>query len=284
MFAIALCIQADQPAIPTSEQDVPEETSAILYQPGKTASEFVHAAILELQRDESTPTGFSAISMFKPSITNCQVLTILALQQHGVAEFARAGILCSLAAAMAIELRLHRNIWTHDEVEKEVASRLWWNLFILDKMLASEMGRPIVLHADDSDAPYPSTSESDEFELFTLTSQRKSIRQEGVPALKLRTLSSFHTTIDMTKLMEKIMRMVYSFGARELIRKDRAVGDNIRMSLSAEIEKWEQNVEASPLRLDLTKESMAPPAIVTNYVVCMLSVLQKLIKFTFHRP
>jgi len=31
-----------------------------------------------------------ALNALVPSITNCQVLTILALQQHGVAEYSRA--------------------------------------------------------------------------------------------------------------------------------------------------------------------------------------------------
>jgi hypothetical protein len=283
MFSIALCIQSDGPALTASSHDCPEDMVFASVEPAKTSSQFFHAAILEIQRDGTTGSDFNAVSIFKPSIPNCQVLTILALQQHGVAEFARAGILCSLAAAMAVELRINRNIWAHDEVEKEVASRLWWNIFILDKMLASEMGRPIVLRAEDSDAPYPSTSESDEYELFTLVRQRKSTVPESIPALKLRTLSAFHTTIDLTKLMEKVMRNIYSLGARELIRQDRSYGDGIRMTLSAEVQGWEQNVYSSPLRLELGKETLAPPAMVTNYVVRTSFLLENSRVLIIHR-
>jgi hypothetical protein len=93
----------------------------------------------------------SAVNILVPSITTCQVLVILALQQHGVAEYSRAAILCSLASAMAIELHLHRAFKPNEPVEREIRSRLWWNLYILEKMLSGEQGRPFILRADESD-------------------------------------------------------------------------------------------------------------------------------------
>jgi hypothetical protein len=96
----------------------------------------------------------SAIHVLAPTITTCQVLVILALQQHGVAEYARAAILCGLASAMAIELHLHRVYEPDEPVEREIRSRLWWNLYILEKMLSGEQGRPFILRAEESDCEF----------------------------------------------------------------------------------------------------------------------------------
>jgi hypothetical protein len=93
----------------------------------------------------------SAVNLLVPSVTTCQVLVILALQQHGVAEYSRAAILCGLASAMAVELHLHRAYEPNEPVEREIRSRLWWNLYILEKMLSGEQGRPFILRADESD-------------------------------------------------------------------------------------------------------------------------------------
>lgn len=266
IFAIASCIQTEKPALDQGQQNegINKATS-----PAEKASIFYHAALRELQCPGTNGNSFSMATALKPSIPNCQTLAILALQQHGVAEFPSAGVLCSLAAAMAVDLRLHRNIWSDDSVQQEVASRLWWNIFVLDKMLASEMGRPLVLRFEDSDAPYPSVSESDEYELLAPSHERKILGQEGLPIVKLRTISAFHTTIDMTKELELVIRDIYGLSAREKIRKDRNYGDNTRMRLSDRLGEWETKLDSSPLRLDIYNASLAPPAMVTNYVVSL---------------
>lgn len=268
IFAIASCIQTEKPVLDQEQRNEGVDSAT---GPAEKAGMFYHAALRELQTSERNGSNFSMATALQPSITHCQTLTILALQQHGVAEFPSAGVLCSLAAAMAVDLRLHRNIWTDDAVQQEVASRLWWNIFVLDKMLASEMGKPIVLRFEDSDAPYPSASESDEYELLAPSHEQNLFGQEGLPIIKLRTISAFHTTIDMTKELELVIRDVYSLASREKIRKDRSYGDETRMRLSDRLGQWEKKLDASPLRLDLYNGSVAPPAMVTNYVVSHFS-------------
>lgn len=265
MFAIAVCIRYDPPTSNLSEEDVPHEIS----DPVGRASQFLDAALSELQRTGDNKNEFKLVNVLQPSIASCQALVLLALQQHGVAEFSRAAVLCGWATSMAIELRLYRDCWGDDPVQKEVSSRLWWNLYVLDNMLSCEMGRPVTLRAEEADAPYPSVSESDEFELFTPSQGRRPFGHDPVVAIKIRTLSAFHTTIDMIKLMERVSREIYSLAARNSIRRDRTRGDATRMKLSHDILEWERQVEASPLRLDLTGKSVTLPAIVTNYVVSL---------------
>ncbi|KAI9732920.1 MAG: hypothetical protein M1818_007353 [Claussenomyces sp. TS43310] len=275
IFAIAACIHPDSRSSDRSDLDVPQNESAT--QVGK-ASQYLDAALSELQCASDGREQSKLINALQPSIAHCQALTILALQQHGVAEFSRAGVLCSLAGAMAIDLRLHRDCWQSDPIQREVASRLWWNVFVLDKMISSEMGRPVILRSEEADAPYPSVSESDEYELFTPGEGMGALKQSPRRAIKMRTLSAFHTTIEMIKIMECMSREIYSLAARESIRQDRALGDAIRMKLSNKIREWERQVEASPLKLDLSGHSVTLPAIVTNYVVIRSTAI------LIHRP
>lgn len=270
IFAIASCIQIEKPMMEHEQRNEGIDNAT---GPAEKASMFYHAALRELQRSESGGDDFTMATALQPSIANCQTLTILALQQHGVAEFPSAGVLCGLAAAMAVDLRIHRNIWSDNGIQQEVASRLWWNIFILDKMLASDTGRPMILRFEDSDAPYPSVSESDEYELLAPSHEGNLLGEGGFPIIKLRTISAFHTTIDMTKELELVIRDVYSLASREKIRKNRSYGDDTRMSLSDRLSKWERKLDASPLRLDLYNASLAPPAMVTNYVVSSIFLL-----------
>lgn len=130
IFCIASCV--DRPT---------QHTPNTIVQKYPEPKQFLQEALDILQQGsgDKEPQMINALS---PSITACQVLTILTLQQHGVAEYAQAAILCSLAAGMAIDLRLHRQSDSDDPIQVEVKSRLWWNLYVLDKMISSDMGKP----------------------------------------------------------------------------------------------------------------------------------------------
>jgi len=204
---------------------------------------------------------------FTPSILNCQVLTILALQQHGVAEYSRAAVLCGIASSMAIELRLHRPT-TGDPLNGEVRSRLWWNLYILEKMLSCEMGRPVLLRAEETDCPYPSASEADEFELMSVyIRDRGQTDQVRNTPIKLRTISALHTTIKLSVIMERIAREIYGLADRRAIRENQAAGEDKRITLWLAMREWERALDASALRLDLSDALTSVPATVTNCVV-----------------
>jgi len=205
----------------------------------------------------------------RSSITHCQVFAILALQQLGVAEFSQASILCGLASSIAIDLRLHRRATSQtnrDLAEKEIKSRLWWTIYTLDQMLACEMGRPPVLRYDDSDAPFPSVEESDEYELYYRLPQDQSNSSSRIP-LKLHTLSAFHAAIKLAVVLEHISTQVYSLGNRERIRQNREFGEEIRLRLWLEIQEWETSMQVSPLKLDLTDNFTSVPVTINNYVV-----------------
>ncbi|KAK2627405.1 hypothetical protein QTJ16_003371 [Diplocarpon rosae] len=257
IFSIASCVDRPMQYAPNSIiQKYPE--------PGQ----FLQDALDILQNNGGGQGQAPIINALNPTITSCQVLTILALQQHGVAEYARAAMLCSLAAGMAIDLRLHRVSELDDPIQAEIKSRLWWNLYILEKLIATDMGKPVFLRAEEADCPYPSVDEADEFEL--MSSQAGNQVSLGIfrnTSIKLRTISGLHSTIELSKNIERMSREVYGIAARRIIRENRAAGEAKRMEIWGAFQQWERDMEASPLRLDLSKDLTSVPAAVTNYVI-----------------
>ncbi|KUJ08652.1 uncharacterized protein LY89DRAFT_599174 [Mollisia scopiformis] len=268
IFAIASCVDGPQ-----------QYTTNTIVQKFPEPIQFFEEALNLLQLSDAGGTNRSLANALTPSITNCQVLTILSLQQHGVAEYSRAAILCGLASAMAIELRIHRPCESEDPIKREIQSRLWWNLYILEKMMSTEMGRPVLLRSEESDCPFPSVAEADEFELMSAqsASQGTAAHLRSVPT-KLRTISGLHSTIKLSALIERISREIYGISARTVIRGNQNEGEAKRMQLWFALQGWEREMEGSPLKLDLSKELTSVPAAVTNYVIMWHATI------LLHRP
>ncbi|THV50770.1 hypothetical protein BGAL_0137g00250 [Botrytis galanthina] len=267
MFAMAACVEKLQP----SPQPFDDPRAM-----GSEEPRFYFEESLNLLQRSNDTSDKSLKNALTPSIVNCQTLTILSLQQHGVAEYSRAAIFCGLASSMAIELRLHRPHEAHGP-QREICHRLWWNLYILEKMISCEMGRPVMLRIEETDTPYPSTSEADEFELLPSRMKRQNttnIHSAG----KMHTLSVLVTTIQLSVVMERLSREVYGLISRRAIRDDRSFGEGKRMELWSSFQKWESDTEASPLRLDLSSHLTSIPGIVTNYVIMHSGVI------LLHRP
>ncbi|CAG8950628.1 hypothetical protein HYFRA_00002837 [Hymenoscyphus fraxineus] len=235
---------------------------------------FFEEALNLLQQAPGEDRSRRLLNAFVPSISTCQVLAILALQQHGVAEYTRAALLCNLACGMAIELQLHRVYEPNEPVEREIRSRLWWNLYILEKMISGEQGRPIILRVEESDCPWPSTSESDEFELMPI--QASPNQTNGLSrsnhSVKMQTMSALHTTISLSIILERVYREIYGLAARKNIREDQVAGERTRLLLLQQLRKWESDFEGSPLRLDL-EEMTSVPAAITNIVIMLTGVI-----------
>ncbi len=247
--------------------DDSEETQHPALSKHDQAQLFFKQALTLLSDTEDGSTAQHILAT-KPTILHCQVLTILALQQYGIAAFSQAGILCGVAAAMAIDLQLHRKSETDSPIEVEVGSRLWWNIYVLEKMLSCEMNRPMILRAEEVDASFPSVHESDEFEFYSGWMLQNMPVQISSEPLKLHTISSFHTSIRLSMIIEKISRQIYSVTARDRIRKNRVEGEEARLRLWAELQDWERALECSSLKLDVSEAlTTGNPVIVTNYVV-----------------
>ncbi|KAH8594961.1 fungal-specific transcription factor domain-containing protein [Bisporella sp. PMI_857] len=256
IYSISACVQPGYPDLDENYQDFPSPQQSF------------EAALAALQQ-----TG--PLNLLKPSIDACQALTILALQQHGVAEDASAALLCSLASSMAIELKLHRaTTASSDATDTQVRSRLWWNIYVLDKMLACEMGRPVHLRWEEQDNIFPSSSESDEYQLLSL----RSSGQNRVSSVKTHTISGFHTTIQITVIMERISRQIYSIKGREAINERSPSAEETRARFSQDLKEYKDMMDALPLKLDPSNGNIPAPVTITNMVwMWCLTIL-------LHRP
>jgi len=245
IYSIAACVQPLYDASEDSYGDSP------------SPQQIFEAALAALQQQ-------GPLNLLKTSIENCQALAILALQQHGVSEDTSAAMLCSLAASMALELRIHRSMpLGSDPSEVQIRSRLWWNIFVLDKMMACEMGRPVHLRWEEQDNSFPSTSESDEFQLLSL----RLAGQNRVSSVKTHTISGFHTTIQITMLMERISRQIYSITGRTSISERSKEAAETRSRITQDLKDYGNMMDASPLKLDPNSSGVAAPVTITNIVV-----------------
>lgn len=249
IYSIAACVQPSYEA----GQSIPSDSPS-----SKTVFD---EALLHL----------SIKGLLRPSIDTCQALVLLALQQHGIAESASAAMFCSMASSMAIDLKLHRAMGPDaDPTEVQIRSRLYWNIFVLDKMVATELGRPVGLRWEEQDAPFPSALESDEYHLLSLP-----LSDPHRPSsVKSHTISGFITTIKLSQVMEKVWRDIYSVAARKAIREDPSTVEATYSTLKKELHSYHESLECShDLRLTLGAESVgvAAPVSITNYVVSSAS-------------
>ena len=220
------------------------------------------AALLALQKKENGESRMSAVfhplNFIRPSIESCQTLVILALQQHGLGEASNAAMLCNIAAGMAIELRLNEaGPPEADYINVQVTSRLWWNLYVLDKVLACGLGKPVTLRYEDITTPYPSAAESDEYQLLQF-------RRPGdgeIVRIKSHTMSGFNLTIDLCYILEDVLRATCSVTSKQRICNDLQAAEITRMSLWAKLQSCNDALKSSTIgvRTNGSFRAVVPP-------------------------
>lgn len=184
-------------------------------------------------QETSSDDSLDLFRSIRPSLEHCQVLTLLALQQHIHADSSRAYTLVNMAITMAIELRLDRvSVDKEGATSNQVKSRLWWALFVLEKTIASPLWRPFRLRTEDAGTPLPSVNESDEYELL----QIRLPNNGGPVSTKAHTISGFHVAIQLAKIMDKMYQQIYSFTNRAKIREDPQTGEVFRLKLWEELQ------------------------------------------------
>lgn len=235
---------------------------------------FFEAALhsIQVSTDGQATTRSSvchSLLLLQPSVEKCQALTLLALQQHGCAEVSSTSMLLSLAIGMALELGLHRvNSMNEDSISIQVKSRIWWNLFALEKMIAVELSRPMCLNSEATNTPLPSASETDEYQLlqFCMPNATSTI------STKSYTISGFHTTVKLAKIMEIVARKIYSTENRETIRNNPQTGEQARLSLWYELKEYYALITKSStgVEVNILVDKAIPPYLLRNVLVSLL--------------
>lgn len=257
VYAIAACVEPSDKS--PSETPMDQTPSPKI---------FFEASLLALQKKEGghASTVFHPLNFINPSIESCQTLVILALQQHGLGEGSNAAMLCNIAAGMAFELKLNEiRPADADYVTSQIASRLWWNVYILDKVLACGLNRPVNLRYEDISTPYPSAAESDEFQLL----QFRRTDSGEVVRIKAYTMSGFVITIRMCIILEDLLRETCSVTSKQRICKDLNKAEVTRMRLWNELKDCQQTLESSNIAIMAggNFRPAVPPVAIINSMV-----------------
>ena len=102
--------------------------------------------------------------------------------------------LLGLALRMAVNMGLHRSVrcnQLHPQV-RELRNRLWWTVYVAERMYSIEMGRPLAISDSEVDASYP---------LDTIDYSQSNQPTPGVGGLI--------AMIDICKILGKIVQAVY---------------------------------------------------------------------------
>lgn len=197
-----------------------------------------------------------------------QALMILSLRQTGVGDKRSAFTYAGRAATMALNLGLHLAPTTQSEAgDCELRSRVFWNVYVLDKILAEELGRPLFLRYRRSSTPLPSETESDEFEPWPPQSPSSAPVPAPVRHITPRRghiMSFFVWTCRMGMIIEDILDLevigppVYDSWDRRFIARIDAEQDVWRRAerIAEDLVAWR---EAMPAKLEVSLDPAISP-------------------------
>lgn len=138
-----------------------------------------------------------------PRISTIQGLLFCCHHEIASARGSQGWLYGGMAMRMAIDVGLHRN----DELvpdltyaERQTRRRTFWGCYVIDRVTAAFLGRPITLRDEDIDSQMPSTQESDEFDLWQVSSSAQR---------KTQCISNFHHYIRLARILGRILCNIY---------------------------------------------------------------------------
>lgn len=194
------------------------------------------------------------------------------------------------------------------QADEELRSRVWWCCYILDKVLAEETGRPVLLHARRSTTPLPASAEADEYELWpppsasaflpsrSLNRERyedgtKSDRYGSATVFEPaqgRLLSAFQTTCKLGVIVEEILdldeegpRYERSAGTgkdeeEEFQKKSMESALRKKDALAKALEDWYADLP-DQLNVDVSIPRPAPTHLIVNLAVSIAYRIETLL-------
>ncbi|CAK7233194.1 Rac GTPase-activating protein BCR/ABR [Sporothrix eucalyptigena] len=185
------------------------------------------------------------------SLVSVQILVLLALYSLFDPDGASAwsvGSIVGVVARQAVLLGLSRRLPVDDPttnvgIAVELRHRLFWSIYILDRMMAASLGQPVALVDDNIDVPLPSLT-IDEFASPERT-RAASVLQTSRHVIQLR------------QLEDRILREVHTrkrADVRDLASADRA---SVLHDLRGGIEDWyASGCLLAPLDLEVVPDNV----------------------------
>lgn len=188
----------------------------------------------------------SAIS--NPSIESTTALAFLSLRETGAGRPSQAAHYCWTACRMVMDLGLHRQAEmaqimgpSFTKMEDEYRRRVYWSVYVIDKMMAVQLGRPPVLRDAESDCPLPSFE--GEENVWTLPQKSFSEKTNGKP---LNMATYFTHGCRLARLSEPIIAQYnvvkgkQTVGCGRMPGKDEPDWQSAVAFLHQQLEEWDQ--------------------------------------------
>lgn len=154
-------------------------------------------------------------------------------------------------------------------VEKELRRKIWWGVYILDRMLALALGRPLGINDSDCDVELPVEVDDEHLpEYFT-----------GAP-MAHRQLSLMTGTVALIKLYEiggRVLRQVYALeNCKDHLEPERKADlQRTVESLDTELTKWCDELPIVFKSQSETEEQVSMGAVLCSHYYSILTTLHR---------
>lgn len=169
-----------------------------------------------------------------PSIPTVVGLTLLGSTYNARGEVSKGWLFTGYAIRMAYDLGLHIDCtMSNDNAEEvEIRRRVFWGVFVCDKLQSLYMGRPIAIHLKDAHVSHEFLDTMEEEELWTPyidPTINETGREFSIASTPIRSVSCFQQLCSLSKIMTDIITNFYVIGAtaarasKSLLRIDKSL-------------------------------------------------------------
>ncbi|PWN33103.1 uncharacterized protein FA14DRAFT_192134 [Meira miltonrushii] len=187
-------------------------------------------------------------AILNPTIESTAAMSFLSLRETGAGRPSQAAHYCWTACRMVMDLGLHRQTEmaqimgsSFTKMEDEYRRRIYWSIYVIDKMMAVQLGRPPVLRDAESDCPLPSFE--GEENVWTLPQKSFSEKTNGKP---LNMATYFTHGCRLARLSEYIITQYNVIKGKQTVAfgsvpgKDQPDWQSTVAYLHQQLEEWDQ--------------------------------------------
>ncbi|KAH8924892.1 hypothetical protein BT69DRAFT_1332618 [Atractiella rhizophila] len=229
-------------------------------------------------------------------LVTVQALLLLAYRQIGIGAMSESWLYVGMAVRMSQDLGLFRDVdkWfmpvnKFSYEEKQTRKRVWWACLILDKYVATYIGRPMAIFERDYDTALPNEDEPDEHE------QWRPLRPDGTdwddppkrdpgyeedakprapyPPTKSHSISCFNASGQLATLVSRIIVNIYAIRTRVLGQSSA----NLLSFFDQNLANWFLNLPPH-LSFNPTSKKVPPPHVLCLHAQFYCSLI------LLHRP